>query len=170
MIDETDGLSATPRRGLVGGDRGVATAVVCAVVWTVATGACSGVESDRLDEAGRFFSPVGGVAMAAHGAPASPSDSEATPLEGRRFLGGPPAEKVSRLPDSAIRLDVALAIRASDVASDDVEVTVEDQRVLLEGDVRDGRARDRVELIARRAEGVRGVVNRLDVARPASSR
>lgn len=157
-------------RGLAVGRCVVVFAVLAVVLWLAGSSAgCRGVESDRLDQAGAFFTPIGGVAMTAQGEPARTSGSEAGPLEGARLVGGRAAEEVARLPDSAIRLDVALAVRASEVKAEDVTVRVDNQHVLLEGRVRDRRARDRVELIARRAKGVRGVVNRLEVARPSVS-
>lgn len=118
-----------------------------------------GPSLDVLREAGAHVESVGPVALLEQ----TPRNKRAPSSETAVHLSGAGAPPAAVVPDSKIRLDIGMKLRASSLDLSEVEVDVDDQRVALSGSIPTLRGRDRAELIARSVRGVEEVDNELTV-------
>lgn len=141
--------------------------VACIVLVAGALAAGCGsavVEAKAPPGAALFFKPVGPVEVvwygsSSAGAGAESSESTAARLERLKTTGG----AGPRIPDSKLQLDIGSKFRASVFELGGVTLHVDDQSVRLRGEVSSIEARDRAELLARSARGVREVRNEIRV-------
>ncbi len=109
---------------------------------------------NRLQDAGSvaYVRPVGPVRLVAAMEPAEAA--QWFPLAGRD-----PAS----VPDSRIQVDIAVKLEEMGLPVEPLDITVEERLVTLEGRVEDALLRDAIEVTVRSVEGVREVVNRIEV-------
>jgi hypothetical protein len=136
--------------------RAAARVVACLLLGSVG---CQQAGQGSPVAAGSFFRQIGPLSLVRHGG----GDDEPRPAFETTKTS--PRSETPKVPDSKIRLDIGMDLAEADIPVSDVTLTVDEQRVMVEGRAGTLRARDRVELLIRSHRAVRGVDNRLQVER-----
>jgi hypothetical protein len=152
-------LDSAPRRPA----DGLLVVALAAGCWLLGAAGCQQAGPSSPVAAGAFFRQIGPVSLVQH-----EGDGE-KPRPAFETTKTIPRSETPKVPDSKIRLDIGMDLAEADIPVSEVDLTVDEQRAMVEGRAGTLRARDRVELLIRSHEAVRGVDNRLQVEqRPAA--